>query len=382
MSDLGSYTTLGVGGAAHRFVEIHRREEIVATFAVAGARGEAVTLLGGGSNVVISDEGLEGTVARISGGATGMRRLGDEAIEWTVDAGVDWDAFVAATVQAGARGVELLSGIPGSMGAAPVQNIAAYGQQVCDVIEAVGVYDRDSGRVGEVPADECGFGFRTSRFKDGDWADRVAITHVRLRLALAKADPPEASTYGDLVRWFDAHGGDATSVADRRSGTLAVRRAKSMVLDPADPMSRSVGSFFVNPQVPTDLADALIEKFASAGLDVAYLEGRRAAEPDAATRRIPAALLLRAAGFRAGDRWGPVQLSDRHVLAIVTHDGATADDVWQLSWLIRHRVAAETGVELQPEPRFLGAFAQVDVAGFTRQHPFSPGTDEPAWLRA
>ncbi len=382
MSDLAPLTTLGVGGPAHRFFAIRRREEIVSAFAVADLRGEPLWLLGGGSNVVIADAGLPGTVVQILGGSIGKRLIGDEAIEWTVDAGVAWDDFVTATVEAGATGVELLSGIPGTVGAAPVQNVAAYGQQVCDVITAVGVYDRDSGQTGEVPPEACGFGFRASRFKDGDWAGRAGITHVRFRLPVAAASPPAASTYGDLVRWFDANGGDPTDVATRREATLAVRRAKSMVIDPADPMSRSAGSFFVNPEVPAGAADELIDRFARDGLDVQYLEGRRAADPGAQVRRIPAALLLRAAGFRPGDSWGTVQLSDHHVLAIVARDGATADDIWQLSWLIRGRVEAETGIELQPEPQFLGEFADPEPATFESAHPFSPGAaGEPAWLR-
>jgi UDP-N-acetylmuramate dehydrogenase len=154
-----------------------------------------------------------------------------------------------------------------------------------------------------------------------------------------------------------------------------------MVLDDADPMARSAGSFFMNPEVPAAVADDLIERFSARGLDVHYLEGQRAAHPDATTRRVPAALVLRASGFRPGDRWGPVQLSDKHVLAIVTHDGATADDVWQLSHLVRDRVADETGVPLHPEPRFVGAFDDPDLDAFRARHHFSPGSeDEPAWL--
>lgn len=380
-TELAPFTSLRVGGAAARYFEIRRREEIASAAAVASMRGERLWILGGGSNVVISDAGLPGTVVRVVGGSTGMRRIGDEAVEWTVDAGVPWDDFVTATVEAGATGVELLSGIPGTVGAAPVQNVAAYGQQVCDVIVAVGVHDHTSGRTGEIPPETCGFAFRSSRFKHGDWAGKVSITHVRFRLPVAAASPPTPSSYGDLVRWFDANGGDPTDVAARRAATLAVRRAKSMVVDDADPMTRSVGSFFVNPEVPAELADSLIDRFAHDGLDVQYLEGRRAAEPDAATRRIPAALLLLASGFRPGDAWGTVQLSDHHVLAIVAREGATADDVWQLSWLIRGRVADTTGVELQPEPQFLGEFVDPDVAGFEAAHPFTPGTDTPpAWV--
>lgn len=383
MTDLGPLTTLGVGGMAQRFFSIRRREEVIATFAVADLRGEPVTVLGGGSNVVISDAGLDGTVVQISGGATGMRNIGDEIIEFTVDAGVNWDTFVAATVDAGAAGFELLSGIPGTVGAAPVQNIAAYGQQVCDGIAGIGVYDRHSGLIGEVPPSECAFGYRTSRFKDGDWAGRATITHVRFRLVRAATNPPPPPTYGDLHRWFDASGGDSSDLATRRAATLTVRRAKSMVIDANDPMARSAGSFFMNPTVPASVADALIEAFAHDGLNVTYLEGQRRDNPDDSTRRIPAALLLLQAGFRPGDTWGPVQLSNKHVLAIVAGDGAYADDVWQLSWLIRDRVESQSGVTLHCEPQFLGAFADVDVAGFKARHRFTPGQDsKPAWLRS
>lgn len=383
MTDLASLTTLGVGGGAQRFFSIRRREEVIATFAVADLRGEPVTVLGGGSNVVVSDAGLDGTVVQISGGATGVRHIGDDVIEFTVDAGVNWDTFVAATVDAGAAGFELLSGIPGTVGAAPVQNIAAYGQQVCDGIAGIGVYDRHSGLIGEVPPSECGFGYRTSRFKDGDWTGRATITHVRFRLQRAASNPPPPPTYGDLQRWFEASGADSSDLATRRAATLAVRRAKSMVLDADDPMSRSAGSFFMNPTVPSAVADDLIETFAHDGLNVTYLEGQRQNNPDDLTRRIPAALLLVQAGFRPGDTWGPVQLSTKHVLAIVARNGASADDIWQLSWLIRKRVEAESGVTLHCEPQFLGEFADVDAAGFEARHDFTPGHDaQPDWIRS
>jgi UDP-N-acetylmuramate dehydrogenase len=381
VTDLSTCTTLRVGGSAERFVRVGRRDELVAALVGASTVRGGLFVLGGGSNIVVSDAGLPGTVVHVAGGRIG-RRVGADAVELTVDAGVAWDALVETSVELGAGGIELLSGIPGTVGAAPVQNIAAYGQQVCDVIASVGTFDTAPATLAERSPTECGFGYRTSRFK-ADWHDRMVITHVRLRLPLAAAQPPEPSTYGDLVRHFDAHGGDATDLADRRSAVLAVRTAKSMVLDDADPMSRSAGSFFMNPEVPATLADDLTERFAARGLDVQYLEGQRASHPDAATRRVPAALVLRASGFRPGDRWGPVQLSDKHVLAIVTHDGATADDVWQLSHLVRARVANETGVQLHPEPRFVGAFAEPDVAAFQSCHDFSPGmSTDPSWLQA
>ena len=380
MTDLAARTTLRVGGPAEHLVRVGRRDELVAALVAAGSLGGDVFVLGGGSNIVVSDAGLPGTVVQISGGRIG-RRVGSNEVELTVDAGVSWDELVETSVELGASGLELLSGIPGTVGAAPVQNIAAYGQQVCDAIESVGTFDRATATLAERQPDECGFGYRTSRFK-GEWLDRMVITHVRFRLPIAASQPPEPSTYGDLVRHFADHGGNPIELADRRRAVLSVRATKSMVLDHDDPMSRSAGSFFMNPEVPAALADELIDRFAARGLDVQYLEGQRAEHPDATTRRVPAALVLRAAGFHPGDRWGPVQLSDKHVLAVVTHDGATADDVWQLSHLVRARAVDETGVELQPEPRFVGAFAEPDPSAFAARHDFRPGNDaDPTWLR-
>ena len=380
MTDLATRTTLRVGGRAEHLVPVGRRDELVAALVAAGARGDGLFVLGSGSNLVVSDAGVPGTVVHVVGGRIG-RRIGNGAVELTVDAGVAWDELVETSVELGVGGIELLSGIPGTVGAAPVQNIAAYGQQVCDVIESVGTFDTATATLAEQPPEECGFGYRTSRFK-ADWLDRMVITHVRLRLPLAGAQPPKPSTYGDVVRHFESNGGDPTDLADRRRAVLAVRTAKSMVLDDSDPMSRSAGSFFMNPEVPAALADDLIERFSARGLDVQYLEGQRAARPEAVTRRVPAALVLRASGFRPGDRWGPVQLSDKHVLAIVTHEGATADDVWQLSHFVRNRVLDETGVELHPEPRFVGEFDDADVAAFQSRHAFSPGlSTDPSWLR-
>jgi len=375
---LADHTTLRVGGPAERVLVARDREELLTVLADVPARdGDALLVLGEGSNVVVSDRGVPGTVVLLDGGALAVD-AGAGEVSVVADAGVHWDDFVQATIGAGATGVELLSGIPGRVGAAPIQNIAAYGQQVCDVIEAVEVVDRGSLDVREVAAGECGFGFRTSRFKT-DWRDRYVVSRVRFRLPLASAAPPAASTYVDVVKHLERRGGDPHAVADRRDAVLAARRSKSMVLDPDDPMTRSVGSFFLNPTVPLALARNLADRFELAGLPVQYLEGR--AGVDAATRRVPAALLLRAAGFNPGDRWGKVTLSDRHVLAIVTEAGATATDVWNVSHFVRQRVRDATGVELEPEARFVGAFPDYRAGPFLRDHPYEPAGDhEPDWL--
>lgn len=378
MTDFSALTTLQVGGPAATLVQSRRREELIGN--MVGSNPADTLIIGAGSNIVVSDQGWPGTTLRIAGGAIGHRFINDQtAVEFTVDAGVTWDAFVEATIAVGATGVELLSGIPGTVGAAPVQNIAAYGQQVSTVIHSVSVFDRATLQLDTLAGDACGFGYRTSAFKT-DWAQTKVITHVAFRLDLAAHRPPEASSYGDLAGWFAERGDDPCDVAARRRGVLAVRRSKSMVLDPTDPMSRSAGSFFMNPMVDAAFADSLIDTFAAKGLSVTYLEGQRAQHPDDTARRVPAALVLRAAGFNPGDRWGPVQLSDHHVLAIVTHDGATADDVWQLSHLIRTRVTQETGVTLTPEVRFVGAFNDPEPTAFTARHPFTAGTSQPDWL--
>jgi UDP-N-acetylmuramate dehydrogenase len=266
------------------------------------------------------------------------------------------------------------------VGAAPLQNIAAYGQQVCDVLEAVGVIDRETLEERELGVDECELGFRTSRFKR-DWRDRFVVTHVRLRLPVAAASPPVPSTYVDVERYFERTGLSPVDLLARRQAVLEIRRSKSMVLDPDDPMTRSVGSFFVNPEVPVELARELAQRFRTMGLRVQYLEGRATSAPDGSRQRVPAAHLLRASGFRPGDRWGRVGLSERHVLALVTYDGATASDVWQVANFLRQRVSEATGVKLQNEAVFVGDFPGFDVDDFLGRYEYTrAGEEEPEWL--
>jgi UDP-N-acetylmuramate dehydrogenase len=379
---LRDHTTLGVGGPAGRIVTVGSRAALLEALAALDgpdARAAAALLvLGEGSNVVVSDAGFGGTVLLLDGGDVAVGEPGAGTVGLVADAGVHWDTFVQATIEAGCCGVELLSGIPGRVGAAPIQNIAAYGQQVCDVIEAVEVVDRATLALQELPAAECGFGFRASHFK-GEWRDKYVVSRVRFRLPRAADAPPPASTYVDLVKHFERTGGDPTHVEERRDAVLQARRSKSMVLDPADPLTSSVGSFFINPTVPLALAEDLAARFQSAGLPVQYLEGRD--RSPTAVRRVPAALLLRSAGFHPGDRWGRVQLSDRHVLAVVTTPGATATDVWNVGNAVREQVRAATGVALEFEATFLGSFPPFDAAAFARATPYEPAADrEPEWL--
>jgi UDP-N-acetylmuramate dehydrogenase len=380
---LRDLTSLRVGGPAGRLVTASGRRELLdALAALTPAERADLLVLGGGSNLVVADAGVAGVVLRLDGGQVDVRRAPD-GIELDVDAGVGWDDLVAQTVELGGTGLEMMSGIPGRVGAAPIQNIAAYGQQVCDATTSVEVVDRATLEVHDLAADECGFGFRTSRFK-GEWRDRFVIARVRLRLADATVAPPAPSTYVDIETHFARSGGDPTDVAARRAAVLATRRTKSMVLDPDDPLTSSAGSFFVNPTVPAALADELAERFGTQRLRVQYLEGAAtggAPAPASATRRIPAAHLLRAAGFNAGDAWGTVQLSDKHVLALVTRPGATALDVWNVGSFVRHQVERTTGVALAFEPVFVGAFPPFDLERFLAAYAYEPASgEEPAWL--
>ena len=374
---LSASTSLRVGGPAGRIERIADGETLAAALARVPERGpESLLLLGGGTNVVISDTGFPETVLMLGGGEISVRDEAPDAIEFSVDAGVVWDDLVERSTALGATGLEMMSGIPGLVGAAPVQNIAAYGQQVCDAITAVDVIDRATLSGATFATAECGFGFRTSRFKT-DWRDRYVIARVHFRVPLGPAQ--RASTYVDIEKYFERNGGDAYDVADRRRAVLATRRAKSMVLDPADPNARSAGSFFVNPTVPVTMARALAEQFRTAGMRVQYLEGLDDGPED--VQRIPAAHLLRYSGFSPGDRWSKVSLSEKHVLAIVTSEGATATDVWMVANHIRRKVKAETGVALAYEPQFVGPFPPFDPAEFDRAFHYEHGAAaEPEWL--
>jgi UDP-N-acetylmuramate dehydrogenase len=377
---LAPLTTLRVGGPARSITAIRSRQDLVAAVRAAPdpTEPDSFIVLGGGSNVVVSDAGFRGDVLLLRGG-TIRRSTGDKGVErFYADAGARWDDLVAASVDADCTGLEMMSGVPGSVGAAPMQNIAAYGQQVGDVIEHVDVLDRRTLATASIPGSECGFGFRTSRFK-GDWLDRYVILGVTFGLRSAAVEPPEPSSYVDVVKHFERHGGNPLGVADRRRAVLATRARKSMLLDDSDPDARSVGSFFINPSVPVALAERLAGEFQTIGLTVQYLESR--AELDPTRRRIPAAHVLRYSGFNAGDSWGAVRLSSKHVLALVTTPDATATDVWNVGNHMRTVVEQATGVQLSFEAGFVGEFPPFDDQDFSNSYVFEPApAQEPDWL--
>ncbi len=378
-SPLAGHTTLGVGGAAGLLVEVAGatpavREALEAVRERVGPQ-QALTLLGEGSNVVVSDAGLPAVVV-LRGGDVAAVEEGDDAARVRVDGGMSWDDLVAWAVARGLGGIELLSGIPGTVGAAPVQNIAAYGQALSETFVALEAVDRVTGEVRTLDAPACDFGYRDSRLKR-DLADRLVITSVTLDLARTARSP---LGYRDLERRFAEHGGDPDDLADRRAAVLAVRRAKSMVWDPEDPWSRGCGSFFVSPYLPREDAIALVDGVRGEGAGERLFAWYAGAEAEQV--KVPAALVLLAAGFANGDRWGSVGLSPRHVLALVNLGGATAQRVADVASHIQGTVASRLGVTLQAEPRFLGDFAAFDPERFAAEVDHEPGADAtPSWAR-
>jgi UDP-N-acetylmuramate dehydrogenase len=337
---LASLTTLGVGGAARWFVEAADEATVRAAHAAARERRVPLRVLGGGSNLVVADAGVEALVARIALRGLAHRERGG-AVELTAAAGEPWDGVVATAVARGWAGLECLSGIPGLVGATPIQNVGAYGQEVSDTVTTVRALDTTSGEIADIPAADCGFAYRDSVFKR-ESPGRFVVLAVTYRLRPGGA--PTLS-YGDVQR---ALAGRATpTLADTRAAVLAIRRTKSMVLDdPADPNRRSCGSFFLNPIVDAALAATAAERTGDPGMP-------RWRQPDGRVK-LSAAWLIERAGFTRGERDGAVGLSSRHTLAIVAHDGARAADVLAFARRVQDRVAERFAVRLVPEPVFWG----------------------------
>lgn len=330
--------TLGVGGPARWLVEARDEATVQAALAWSRARGVGLRVLGGGSNLVVADEGVEALVVAI--GLRGVEaRAVDGAVEVTAAAGEPWDAFVAMTVARGWAGLECLSGIPGLVGATPMQNVGAYGQEVSDTVVRVRALDGTTGRLATLRAGECGFAYRDSRFRSGE-PGRWIVLAVTYRL---RPGGPPTLRYPDVERHLAACGVTAPTLADVRASVLAIRRAKSMVLDdPADPNRRSCGSFFLNPIV----AAAEAARVAAAAGDPAM---PRWPQPDGRVK-LSAAWLIERAGFARGLREGAVGLSTRHSLAVVAHEGARAREVIAFARRLREAVQTRFGVRLTVEP--------------------------------
>jgi UDP-N-acetylmuramate dehydrogenase len=292
--------------------------------------------------VVVPDRGVEALVVQIAlrGVSTRETRAG---VDVTAAAGEPWDDLVALAVAHEWAGLECLSGIPGLVGATPMQNVGAYGQEVSDTITRVRALDTRSGDIADVPAAECGFAYRDSAFKR-DAPGRWVVLAVTYRLR-----PGGSPTvgYADVDRHLSRQGTAPPTLRDVRQAVLNIRRGKSMVLDdPHDPNRRSCGSFFLNPIVGGDVAAAVSARAADAAMP-------RWPQPDGRVK-LSAAWLIERAGFTRGQRVGPIGLSTRHTLAIVAHDGACADDVLAFARLIQDSVESRFGVRLTPEPVLWG----------------------------
>jgi UDP-N-acetylmuramate dehydrogenase len=334
---LAPYTTLGVGGPARWFLEAADEATLRAALEWARGRGVPVRVLGGGSNVVVPDVGVDALVVRVALRGVTTRQAGD-GVEVTAAAGEPWDDLVAAVVARGWAGLECLSGIPGLVGATPLQNVGAYGQEVSDTVVAVRALDTVSGEAVTLSPADCGFAYRDSAFKSrepGRWVV-LAVTY-RLRPGGAPV-----LSYAEVARDVAARGLAAPTLADVRASVLAIRRAKSMVLQPGDPNRRSCGSFFTNPIVAPADAARVAERTGDPRMP-------RWPQADGGVK-LSAAWLIERAGFRRGQREGAVGLSTAHALAIVAHDGARAADVLAFARRLQDSVAERFGVRLAIEP--------------------------------
>jgi UDP-N-acetylmuramate dehydrogenase len=366
MSDLASLTTLGIGGPAARLVQPATRDELIAETLATWGSPEDWLLLGGGSNVVIADEGFDGDVIRVATrGLTATRVEGARPVRLTVEAGEPWDDVVAHAVANGWSGIEALSGIPGLAGAAPVQNIGAYGQELASSLVAIDFLDFDTGKLVRVAAPELGLGYRTSALKRG----RLGLV-VSLELALA--DDPSTGpgrglsqpiAYAQLASALNVRIGDRVPVSELRAAVLELRGAKGMLWDPADPDSASAGSFFTNPVVTEQFARGLpadAPRWPTAPEEAARVLPLGADIPHIVRGeylvKLSAAWLIEKAGITRGFSipGSRAAVSGKHTLAIVNRGGATAADVVQLAGYIQTRVLAEFGVNLQPEPVLVG----------------------------
>jgi len=353
--DLAAFTTLGLGGPAARVARADTADDVVAGVREADLAGEPVLVMGGGSNLVIADTGFPGTVVRVA--TTGVALSETEGgVIVTVAAGENWDRLVEWAVGEKLSGIECLAGIPGLAGATPIQNVGAYGQEVARAITAVRVFDRDVSEVLTLDALSCGFGYRTSLFKrtplrPGETGPTGRYVVLDVTFSLAR-DPMSAPVrYAELATRLGIAVGDQAPLADVREAVLGLRRGKGMVLDPGDPDTASVGSFFTNPVLDQDHFNEL-ERVADAafpGVRVPRFEA------DGGQLKVPAAWLIEHAGFGKGYRGpGGASISSKHTLALTNHDGATTADLIGLASQVAAGVRSTFGVELTNEPVLVG----------------------------
>lgn len=345
---LAERTTLRLGGPAARFVRATTSAELVDAVRALDVAGEPLLLLGGGSNLVVGDAGFPGTAVQVATRGRRLDPLGDGLVQLTVEAGEDWDAVVAEAVSQGLGGLECLSGIPGQVGATPVQNVGAYGVEVAQVLTSVDLLDRRTGRVHQRPAEALGLAYRTSVLKGTDHA-----VVLRARYALTSGGQSAPIRYAELARVLGVAHGDRVPADAARQAVLELRRGKGMVLDAADHDTWSAGSFFTNPVLDDSTLTGVL-------IRIAERLGRHVDVPTypagPGQRKLSAAWLIERAGFTRGHRGpgGRVALSGKHTLALTNRGGASTEDLLDLAREVRDGVRAAFGVELRPEPVLVG----------------------------
>jgi len=335
---LAPFTTIGIGGPARHFFRASTVDELRDAIAWAHARSLPLFLLGGGSNLLISDDGFDGLVIHLDLRGISVESEDATAVMVKVAAGEPWDAFVAFAVERGWAGIECLSGIPGSTGATPIQNVGAYGQDVSETIARVEALDRTTGLVTWFMNWDCRFGYRSSLFKNYE-RERYVVLSVTFRL---RPGAPATIRYPELQKALDEHGVPLDDLAGVRDAVIAIRKRKGMVLDPTDPDTRSDGSFFMNPVLTT----AQYAAFAQRAPNAPHF-------PAGDEVKLSAAWLIEHAGFHKGFTHGNVGLSSKHSLAIINRGGGTAREVVELVELIQAAVRNQFGIDIHPEPNFI-----------------------------
>ncbi len=335
MTELHKYTSLRVGGPAKSIVNVSTEAEIIAAIEAAG--DSPLLIIGGGSNVLISDSGFEGTVIHIANNQAESEVDACSGATLTIGAGEDWDQFVATTISRGFAGLETLSGIPGTVGAAPIQNIGAYGHEVSEFITRVRTYDRQAKAIKTFTNAECEFEYRSSHFKKHP--GRYIVLSVQFQIRTGEISTP--ITYAELAKKLGIAVGEKAPVIDTRNAVMELRASKGMLLNPSDQDSWSAGSFFTNPIVSTEIASALPEgapKWPTA-------DGRV---------KTSAAWLIEHSGIDKGQSHGGARISTKHVLALTNSGNATAEELIQLAREVRASVQEKFGITLEPEVNLVG----------------------------
>jgi len=335
MTTLNKYTSLRVGGPAKSIVNVSTEAEIISAIEAAG--DSPILIIGGGSNVLIADSGFEGTVIHIANNQAESEVDACSGATLTIGAGEDWDQFVATTISRGFAGLETLSGIPGTVGAAPIQNIGAYGHEVSEFITRVRTYDRQAKAVKTFTNAECEFEYRNSHFKKHP--GRYVVLSVQFQIRRGEVSTP--ITYAELAKKLGIEVGEKAPVVDTRKAVMDLRAAKGMLLNPEDKDSWSAGSFFTNPIVSAEIAAALPNDAPKWPMS----DGRI---------KTSAAWLIEHSGIDKGQSHGGARISTKHILALTNSGSATAEEIAQLAREVRKSVQEKFAITLEPEVNLIG----------------------------